>query len=90
MRAYTEVDDDQWALMETILDNPPSAADWCTVAPYHFEKISRKSAKKFTTGSRWASSLASHLLLSIRGHMLRRCSLRDPATIASGRPLGVQ
>ena len=27
MRAYTEVDDDQWALTETILDNPPSAAD---------------------------------------------------------------
>ena len=25
-----------------------------------------------------------------RGHMLPRCSLRDPATIASGRPLGVQ
>ena len=24
MRAYTEVDDDQWALTETILDNPPS------------------------------------------------------------------
>ena len=23
MRAYTEVDDDQWALTETILDNPP-------------------------------------------------------------------
>jgi hypothetical protein len=22
MRAYTEVDDDQWALTETILDNP--------------------------------------------------------------------
>jgi hypothetical protein len=35
------------------------------VAPYQFEKISRKSAKKFRTGWRWASSLASHLLLSI-------------------------
>ena len=23
MRAYTEVDGDQWALTETILDNPP-------------------------------------------------------------------
>src|SRR5215471_3924128 len=35
-----------------------------TVAPYPLGKISRKSPKTFQTGCRWASSLASLLLLS--------------------------
>jgi len=40
MRAYTEVDDDQWALTETILDNPPSG----TCSPWVFLRTNAPSA----------------------------------------------